>query len=64
MSGYDPKDTTCLNVENTDLLQSINQPIKGLKIGIVKEFNLGDLKAFKSPKLNSLTMPIFKPLIG
>ena len=44
MSGYDPKDTTCLNVENTDLLQSINQPIKGLKIGIVKEFNLGDLK--------------------
>ena len=45
MSGYDPKDTTCLNVDNTDLLQSINQPIKGLKIGIVKEFDLGDLKA-------------------
>ena len=45
MSGYDPKDTTCLNVENANLLQSINQPIKGLKIGIVKEFNLGDLKA-------------------
>ena len=45
ISGYDPKDTTCLNVENTNLLQSINQPIKGLKIGIVKEFNLGDLKA-------------------
>ena len=45
MSGYDPKDTTCLNVENTNLLQTINQPIKGLKIGIVKEFNLGDLKA-------------------
>ena len=44
MSGYDPKDTTCLNVENTNLLQSINQPIKGLKIGVVKEFNLGDLK--------------------
>ena len=42
---YDPKDTTCLNVENTDLLQSINQQIKGLKIGIVKEFDLGDLKA-------------------
>jgi aspartyl-tRNA(Asn)/glutamyl-tRNA(Gln) amidotransferase subunit A len=45
MSGYDPKDTTCLNVENTNLLESINQPIKGLKIGIVKEFDLGDLKA-------------------
>ena len=45
MSGYDPKDTTCLNVDNTDLLESIDQPIKGLKIGIVKEFNLSDLKA-------------------
>ena len=45
MSGYDPKDTTCLNVDNTDLLESINKPIKGLKIGIVKEFDLGDLKA-------------------
>ena len=45
MSGYDPKDTTCLNVDNTDLLESINQPINGLKIGIVKEFDLGDLKA-------------------
>jgi aspartyl-tRNA(Asn)/glutamyl-tRNA(Gln) amidotransferase subunit A len=45
MSGHDPKDTTCLNVENTDLLKSINQPIKGLKIGIVKEFDLGDLES-------------------
>ena len=45
MSGHDPKDTTCLNIENTDLLKSINQPIKGLKIGIVKEFDLGDLES-------------------
>jgi aspartyl-tRNA(Asn)/glutamyl-tRNA(Gln) amidotransferase subunit A len=43
MSGYDSKDATSLDVENKDLLNSINQPIKGLKIGIVKEFNLGDL---------------------
>jgi len=43
MSGHDSKDTTSLDVETTDLLQSINQPIKGLKIGIVKEFNLSDL---------------------
>ena len=43
MSGYDSKDTTSLNIENTDLLHTINQPIKGLKIGIVKEFSLGDL---------------------
>ena len=43
MSGHDLKDTTSLDIESTDLLHSINQPIKGLKIGIVKEFNLGDL---------------------
>ncbi|MDC3380792.1 Asp-tRNA(Asn)/Glu-tRNA(Gln) amidotransferase subunit GatA [Gammaproteobacteria bacterium] len=43
MSGHDSKDTTSLDIENTDLLHKINQSIKGLKIGIVKEFNLGDL---------------------
>tara|TARA_B110000438_G_scaffold209895_1_gene201822 strand:+ start:227 stop:1684 length:1458 start_codon:yes stop_codon:yes gene_type:complete len=43
MSGHDSKDTTSLDVENSDLLHTINQPIKGLKIGIVKEFDLGDL---------------------
>ena len=43
MSGHDSKDATSLDVENKDLLNSINQPIKGLKIGIVKEFNLCDL---------------------
>jgi aspartyl-tRNA(Asn)/glutamyl-tRNA(Gln) amidotransferase subunit A len=43
MSGYDSKDTTSLDIESTDLLDTINQPIKGLKIGIVKEFDLGDL---------------------
>jgi len=43
MSGHDSKDTTSLDIECTDLLDTINQPIKGLKIGIVKEFDLGDL---------------------
>ena len=43
MSGHDSKDTTSLDIECTDLLDKINQPIKGLKIGIVKEFDLGDL---------------------
>jgi len=43
MSGHDLKDTTSLDVETPDFLASINQPVKGLKIGIIKEFNLGDL---------------------
>ena len=43
MSGHDPKDTTSLNVEVPDFLSKLNEPIKGLKIGIIKEFNLSDL---------------------
>ena len=43
MSGHDPKDTTSLNVEVPDFLSELNEPIRGLKIGIIKEFNLSDL---------------------
>jgi len=43
MSGYDSKDTTCLDLPNQDLLETINNPIKGLKIGVVKEFDMSDL---------------------
>ncbi|MDC3228632.1 Asp-tRNA(Asn)/Glu-tRNA(Gln) amidotransferase subunit GatA [Gammaproteobacteria bacterium] len=43
MSGHDSKDTTSLNSDVPDFLENINQPIDGLKIGIIKEFNLGDL---------------------
>ena len=43
MSGHDPKDTTSLDLENTDLTRSLNNSLKGLKFGIVKEFNLRDL---------------------
>tara|TARA_Y100001935_G_scaffold55707_2_gene46613 strand:- start:1725 stop:3182 length:1458 start_codon:yes stop_codon:yes gene_type:complete len=45
MSGYDSKDTTSLNTEVPNFLENINQPIKGIKIGIIKEFNLSDLDA-------------------
>ena len=43
MSGHDPKDTTSLDIEVPDFLSKLNAPIKGLKIGIIKEFNLSDL---------------------
>tara|TARA_B110000003_G_scaffold19730_1_gene19206 strand:+ start:288 stop:1745 length:1458 start_codon:yes stop_codon:yes gene_type:complete len=43
MSGYDSKDTTSLNADVPDFLENINQPIDALKIGIIKEFNLGEL---------------------
>jgi aspartyl-tRNA(Asn)/glutamyl-tRNA(Gln) amidotransferase subunit A len=45
MSGHDSKDTTSLNSIVPDFIENINQPIDGLKIGIIKEFNLSDLDA-------------------
>ena len=45
MSGYDSKDTTSLDTEVPNFLENINQSIKGIKIGIIKEFNLSDLDA-------------------
>ena len=44
MSGYDLKDTTSLSSDVPDFLENINQPIDGLKIGVIKEFNLSDLE--------------------
>ena len=38
MSGYDPKDSTSLNVKEIDFQTSINEPIKDLKIGLPKSF--------------------------
>ena len=43
MSGHDLKDTTSLSCDVPDFLENINQPLDGLKIGVIKEFNLGDL---------------------
>ena len=43
MSGHDSKDTTSLNSTVPDFSENINQPLDGLKIGIIKEFNLNDL---------------------
>lgn len=38
MSGHDPKDSTSIQREKENYLTSINNSIKGLKIGIPKEF--------------------------
>ena len=38
MSGHDPKDSTSLNVEVPDYINEINQDIKGLSVGLPKEF--------------------------
>jgi aspartyl-tRNA(Asn)/glutamyl-tRNA(Gln) amidotransferase subunit A len=38
MSGHDPKDSTSIQREKENYLTGINNPIKGLKIGVPKEF--------------------------
>lgn len=43
MAGYDPKDSTSSPVENTDYMSSIKNGVKGLRIGIPKEYFSDDL---------------------
>jgi len=38
MAGFDEKDSTSANIPVDDYLREINQPLKGLKIGIVPDF--------------------------
>ena len=40
MCSHDPKDTTSLNVETPDWRAEVNKPIKGMKIGIPKEYRI------------------------
>ena len=37
ISGYDPKDSNCVNRKVPDFTQSLTKEIKGLKVGIIKE---------------------------
>ena len=43
MAGFDPKDSTSMEREVPDYCADLNQPLKGLKIGLPKEFFCADL---------------------
>tara|TARA_B100000768_G_scaffold68528_1_gene65950 strand:- start:1955 stop:3406 length:1452 start_codon:yes stop_codon:yes gene_type:complete len=43
MCSHDPKDTTSLDENVPDFTQNLNSSIKGMKIGLVKEFDLSKL---------------------
>jgi aspartyl-tRNA(Asn)/glutamyl-tRNA(Gln) amidotransferase subunit A len=43
MAGFDPKDSTSAEKPVSDYTASLNQPLKGLKIGLPKEFFSNDL---------------------
>jgi aspartyl-tRNA(Asn)/glutamyl-tRNA(Gln) amidotransferase subunit A len=38
ISGYDPQDATCLNEEVPDFTQGLNAGVKGMKLGLPKEY--------------------------
>jgi len=40
MSGWDPKDSTSLNVEVPDWTADVNRPVKGLRIGVPREYRV------------------------
>mgnify|MGYP003632038113 CR=1 FL=1 len=45
MSGFDPKDSTSAKVDVPDFSAMIDQGVKGLKVGIPKEYRLDDTPA-------------------
>ena len=46
MSGHDVKDSTCLKLDKPDLTNLLDTPIKGMKIGLPKEFFEQDLPSY------------------
>jgi aspartyl-tRNA(Asn)/glutamyl-tRNA(Gln) amidotransferase subunit A len=38
MAGFDPRDSTCVDVPVPDYVAELNAPLAGLKIGLLKEF--------------------------
>ena len=57
MCSHDPKDTTSLDENIPDFTQNLNSSIQGMKIGLVKEFDLSKLdndvvKVFEESKMH------------
>ena len=52
MAGFDPKDSTSVDLPVPDYSVNLNQPLKGLKIGLPKEFFSADLNAAMATKLS------------
>ena len=61
MSGYDPKDSTSLNVDVPDFTQEIDKPISGIKIGLPIEFFDQEMPDFVRKATNE-AIDVFKEL--
>ena len=53
MAGFDPKDSTSVDLPVPDYSAKLNQPLTGLKIGLPKEFFSDDLNAEMATKLSA-----------
>src|SRR6202012_721421 len=45
MAGHDPKDSTSLDVETPDFPSFVGKPVKGLRIGVPKEYRVEGMPA-------------------
>jgi aspartyl-tRNA(Asn)/glutamyl-tRNA(Gln) amidotransferase subunit A len=45
MCGHDPKDSTSLNVETPDFTKAVGRSVKGLRIGVPKEYRVDGMPA-------------------
>ena len=61
MSGYDPKDSTSLNVEVPNYADEINNDISGLKIGLPKEFFEQDMPEYVRKSIDQ-AIEVYKDL--
>ena len=61
MSGYDPRDSTSLNVDVPDFVDEISNGIKGFKVGLPKQFFSMDLPDYVRESVNE-SIEIFEKL--
>ncbi|MCL7945227.1 Asp-tRNA(Asn)/Glu-tRNA(Gln) amidotransferase subunit GatA [Marinobacter sp. ATCH36] len=53
MAGFDPKDSTSLEREVPDYTATLNEPLKGLRIGLPKEYFAGNLDSAMEQQVRS-----------
>ena len=61
MSGYDPKDSTSLNVKQIDFQTNLNESIKDLNIGLPKEFFDAELPSYLQKSIQE-SVDVYKNL--
>ena len=61
MSGYDPKDSTSLNVKHIDFQTNLNESIKNLSIGLPKEFFDAELPPYLQKSIQE-SVDVYKHL--